>query len=65
MPKIEERYLMKYLQEHNRQDLVELLKKSDQKRVATVKIARMLVPDITMHDMIVEHLSENGVTVIQ
>jgi hypothetical protein len=63
--KTDPNYIWVYLINLGRYDLIELMAKSDRKEINTIKIKRMLVPDIVIHNTVIKYLERNGVTVIR
>ena len=58
-------YIWTYLIDLRRFDLIELMAKSDRKEINTIKIKRLLVPNIVVHNTIIKYLEKNGVKVIR
>jgi beta-lactamase superfamily II metal-dependent hydrolase len=63
--KIEPNFIWTYLIDLGRHDLIELMAKSDKKEIKKIKVKRMLVPDLIIHNTIIKYLENNGVRVIR
>jgi hypothetical protein len=58
-------FIWTYLIDLGRYDLIELMAKSDKKEIHTIKIKKLLVPDIVVHATMIKYLENNGVKVIR
>jgi hypothetical protein len=63
--KTDPNYIWTYLIDLGKLDLIELMAKSDRKEMKTIKIKRLLVPDLIIHNTIIKYLENNGIKVIR
>jgi hypothetical protein len=58
-------FLWNYLAGLGKFDIIDLLHKAENKKIHTIKIKRQLVPDMVMHNTIINFLETNNIVVKQ
>lgn len=62
---IDYNFLWNYLVGLGRFDLIDLLHKAENKKIHTIKIYRQLVPDRIIHNVIINFLKINDISIIE
>jgi DUF1009 family protein len=63
--KTDYKYIWSYLVELGRHDLIDLMVKSDKKKIHEIIIKKRMVPDLVVHNTIIKYLEKNGIKVIR